>query len=42
MKALKLLEKMADTVLRYRPESKIKQPRKRTKKAKVEISDSSK
>jgi hypothetical protein len=42
MKALKLLDKMVDTVLRYRPESKVKTPRKRTKKAKADDRDSSK
>jgi hypothetical protein len=33
MKTPKVLDKMVDIVLRYRPESKVKQPRKRTKKA---------
>jgi transposase-like protein len=32
-KTPKVLDKMADIVLRYRPESKVKEPRKRTKKA---------
>jgi hypothetical protein len=39
MKPPKVLEKMVDTVLRYRPESKIKEPRERTKKPKPETAD---
>ncbi len=34
MKAPKAFEKMVDLVLRYRPESKLKAPRERKKKAK--------
>ena len=36
MKPPKVLEKMVDVVLRYRPEDKQKQPRKRKKAAKPE------
>jgi hypothetical protein len=39
MKPPKALEKMVDTVLRYRPESKIKPPRQRKKKAKPQTDE---
>jgi len=35
----KVLDKMADIVLRYRPESKIKEPRERKKKPKTETTE---
>ena len=35
MKAPKVLEKMVDVVLRYRPEAKVKAPRERKKKPKA-------
>jgi hypothetical protein len=39
MKTPKVLDKMADIVLRYRPESKVKPPRERKKKAKPEATE---
>ncbi|MGI0135183.1 MAG: hypothetical protein ACREBW_09535 [Candidatus Micrarchaeaceae archaeon] len=45
MKTPKVLDKMVDIVLRYRPESKVKEPRERKKKPKPEkqvVRDSSK
>lgn len=42
MKTPKVLDKMADIVLRYRPESKVKAPRERKKKKQPEAGDSSK
>ena len=36
MKTPKVLDKMVDLVLRYRPESKVKPPRQRAKKPKPE------
>jgi hypothetical protein len=36
MKSQKAFEKMVDLVLKYRPESKLKAPRERKKKAKVQ------
>ncbi len=42
MKTPKVLDKMVDVVLRYRPEAKVKVPRKRKKKKQLEPGDSSK
>lgn len=42
MKTPKVLDKMVDTVLRYRPEAKIKVPRERKKNKQLEAGDSSK
>jgi hypothetical protein len=40
MKPPKLLNKIVDVVLNYRPEAKQKQPKKRSKKAKPQTDDS--
>ena len=37
MKPPKILDKMVDVVLAYRPESKVKPPRERKKKAEAEV-----
>jgi transposase-like protein len=42
MKTPKVLDKMVDVVLRYRPEAKVKAPRERKKKKQLEVGDSSK
>jgi hypothetical protein len=42
MKTPKVLDKMVDVVLRYRPEAKVKAPRERKKKKQLEVRDSSK
>jgi hypothetical protein len=42
MKTPKVLDKMVDVVLRYRPEAKVKAPRERKKKKQLEAGDSSK
>lgn len=39
MKPPKVLEKMVDIVLRYRPESKAKEPRERKKKTKAQTAE---
>jgi hypothetical protein len=39
MKTPKVLDKMVDVVLRYRPEAKVKAPRERKKKAKPETAE---
>lgn len=39
MKTPKVLDKMVDTVLRYRPEAKLKTPRERKKRPKREVAD---
>jgi hypothetical protein len=39
MKTPKVLDKMVDTVLRYRPESKVKEPRERKKKPKPQVEE---
>jgi transposase-like protein len=39
MKTPKVLDKMVDVVLRYRPEAKVKPPRERKKKAKAEVDE---
>jgi hypothetical protein len=39
MKTPKVLDKMVDVVLRYRPESKVKPPRERKKKAKAKVDE---
>ena len=39
MKAPKVFDKMIDTVLRYRPESKVKPPRERKKKEKPQSNE---